>query len=124
MNSWLHRLSSSFTMGLLVDGSFQGADEGQVAVPLGVIDTIADNKLVSTLEAYVLHKVPDPRRGAAACLVQQGADLYRFCASADKVLAKRLQGEACVHDVFDHQDVPASRVRRQVFFHLYLAARR
>src|SRR3954468_21324758 len=88
------------------------ADVGQVPVPLGEVEAVADDELVGDLEADVAHRHGDlaPRR-----LGQQGADLEGGGLARFQVADQVREGQARVDDVFDHEHVAALDVDVEVF---------
>src|SRR6185312_5834776 len=88
-----------------------GADMGQGAVALGVVDAVADDELVRDLEADPtrLHVDLAPRR-----LVEQGADLDAAGVAGGEDVEHVPQGAAGVDDVLDHQQVAALDLAAQV----------
>src|SRR3954452_10280806 len=89
----------------------QKADIGEVAVPLGEIEPVADDELVRDLEADVSHRDVDL---AAAGLRQQGADLERRGLAGLQVAHQVRERQAGVDDVLDDEHVAAGDVDVQI----------
>ena len=78
------------------------ADVRQVAVALGVVHAIADDKEVGDGESDIIGV---DLFEAAGGLVKQGSDAERFWMLLEKQLAQVAEGEAGIENVFDDENV-------------------
>src|SRR5690348_4194047 len=89
----------------------QGANEWQVPVSLGVVQSVADHELVLDLEPGVCHLY---RHLDGSALAQQYTYLYRRRVARLQVVDQVGQGEPGVNDVFDDENVLATDVGVEV----------
>src|SRR5712691_10189267 len=83
----------------LVDGRAQDADVRQVAVALGVIETIANNKAIGYLEAGV---VQFNNLNTLSSLVKKRADAQAQRSALPQYIHLVVQREATIDDIFDN----------------------
>src|SRR5579871_4834650 len=105
---------------VLVHGWLEYADIGQVAVPLSVVQAVADDEAVRNLEAGIveLHGLD-----ALPTLIEQRADAQAERPALAKHLHQVVQGLPAIDDVFDDQDMLLLHRPFQVFEDAHDAAR-
>src|SRR5439155_25235384 len=89
----------------------QNSHVGQISVPLGEIEPVADHEAVRDLEAHVADVHVDL---APLGLRQEGADLEAGRGTGLEVPDEVGECQARVDDVLDHEDVPALDVDVEV----------
>ena len=94
------------------------ADVGQVAVLLGVVETVADHEPVLDREADVVHLHVDL---AAARFAQQAGGAQRAGTAGQQDFLQVMQGQAGVDDVFDDDHVAAFDADVEILREAHLA---
>src|SRR5262249_42480052 len=82
-------------------GQGKNSDVGQVAVALGIVEPVADDKFVRNDKANIIGSdIGD----AAFCFVQENRDFQAFWLTLLQNTQQILQGQPGVEDVFHNQD--------------------
>ena len=95
-----------------VDLGFEDAEEGEVAVELAVIETIADDVGVGDLEAGVENGDVDQ---TALALVKEGADFEAGGLPLAEAVEDEVEGETGGDDVLDQEDVASGDIEVEIF---------
>src|SRR5215211_2748299 len=89
----------------------EGADERQVAVPLGVVEPVPDHEHARDVEGLVLHRHLDPQ---LVRLAEQHADLERRRPPRPQRLQQVVERQPGVHDVLDQDHMPPLKLMVEV----------
>ena len=93
---------------------FEDSDVREVAVQLGVIETIADHEFIGYIEAQVIDAEGDC--GVTSCrFVEQGTDAHAGRLALGELRMQIGQRQAAVDNVFDNQHVFARNIHIEVF---------
>src|ERR1700677_1298035 len=88
----------------------QNADEGQIAVTLGIVQSVADDEIIGNAESHVIRR---DRLHPARGLVQQDANLDPARPQLAQFGRYAKEGPASVQNIIDEQDVPPADVQAQ-----------